>query len=376
MLPFDPTTASGGVRLVGVRKAFGDVVALEKVDLEIESASLLVLLGPSGCGKTTTLNILAGLDTPTSGEVYFGEQSVLGVPPEQRNISMVFQTTGLYPHLNVKQNIVFPLRLKKVPKSVVEERVQEISILLEISDLMKRKLHELSGGERQRVAIAKALVKRPRLFLLDEPFSSLDAELRRRFRAELVEIHQQLATTMVFVTHDQEEAMSVASQIALMRDGRVVQKGAPTDLYTKPKDLWTAQFIGTHPINTLNCFLGDSEGFGYLFGTDGPRVAMDKELWRKARGKARSEEVVLGIRPEFVRVGTQKSHETELQATVHTAQVLGRDTLHEFKVDAQYTLRAIVPSMEMHTVGEPVYLGFDWAGCLVFDKGTGTSILS
>src|SRR6266700_2436514 len=249
--PAAPARPSTSIRLTNVSKQYDKQgePALRDISLDIYDKELLVLLGPSGCGKSTTLNILAGLEEPTSGELRFGDQLMNQVPAEERDVSMVFQTIALYPHMDVQNNITFPLRVRKVPQETITERVTTITRMLGIDRYLKRKLHQLSGGERQRVAIAKALVKRPHLFLLDEPFSSLDADMRRQLRSELVRIHRQLGTTMLFVTHDQEEAMSIAERIAVMRRGELMQLGTPLEVYYAPANVWISQFVGTHPIN-------------------------------------------------------------------------------------------------------------------------------
>src|SRR5947207_12600462 len=261
--PSDRTMGSDGaaIRLRNIGKQFTNQsqdAALRDINLDIHDKELLVLLGPSGCGKTTTLNILAGLEEPSGGEIFFGDQLMNDVPAEERDISMVFQSIALYPHLNVEENIAFALRLRKVPKEEIQRRMDETVPMLGMEPYLKRKLHQLSGGERQRVAIAKALVKRPRLFLLDEPFSSLDADMRRQLRAELVRIHHALETTMVFVTHDQEEAMSVADRIVVMRRGELTQVGTPLDIYMRPANVWTSRFVGTHPINMFEVTIDPS----------------------------------------------------------------------------------------------------------------------
>jgi ABC-type sugar transport system ATPase subunit len=232
---------TGDIRLQGVQKKFSnEAIAVKNLDFEIKDRELLVLLGPSGCGKSTTLNMLAGLELPTSGRIFFGNRDVTRVPPEERDISMVFQSIVLYPYLNVQDNILFALRLRKVPQDVQKQRLAEMASLLGIERYLRRAIHELSGGERQRVAIAKALVKRPKLFLLDEPFSSLDAEMRRELRGELVRIRRGLDTTMLFVTHDQEEALSIADRIAVMNQGELVQIAQPLEIYDSPATMWVA----------------------------------------------------------------------------------------------------------------------------------------
>ena len=252
----EPTSASSrGIRLDHIHKAFGQERAVRDLTLEIHDKELLILLGPSGCGKTTTMNMLAGLEEPTSGEIYFGDRRVTTVPAEERDVAMVFQTFALYPHLNVRENIGFSLKMRGGKRDEIEQRVSEMAALLHIDDYMNRKVTQLSGGQRQRVAIAKALVRQPYLFLLDEPFSSVDAILRRELRTELVRIHREVRTTMVFVTHDQEEAMSIGDRIAVMRKGELMQIGPPLSLYDDPVNLWVAQFIGAQPINIVDCRL-------------------------------------------------------------------------------------------------------------------------
>src|SRR5215218_34132 len=245
----------GSIRFVGVDKRFDAFQAVRNLDLEINDGELLVLLGPSGCGKTTTLNVLAGLEQPSGGQLLFGDQVMNPVPPEERDIAMVFQSIALYPHLNVRENIGFALKSQRVDRATIKQRVAEVAKTLDIDAFLERRINQLSGGQRQRVAIAKALVRRPRLFLLDEPFSSLDASLRRQMRTELVRIHREVETTMVFVTHDQEEAMAIADRIGVMRSGELIQLGPPLDVYRTPRNLWVAQFIGAHPVNVIDASL-------------------------------------------------------------------------------------------------------------------------
>src|SRR5215207_4780743 len=244
------------IRFADVGKHFeGGVSAVKDLNFEIRDGEVLVLLGPSGGGKTTTLNMLAGLERPTTGQLYFNNRAMNDVPPEERDIAMVFQSVALYPHLNVRDNIGLALKTRRVARQQIAERTAEVVGILDIASLLNRRIHQLSGGQRQRVAIAKALVRRPQLFLLDEPFSSLDAALRRQMRSELVRIHREVETTMVFVTHDQEEAMAIADRIGVMRSGELIQLGPPLDVYRTPRNLWVAQFIGAHPVNVIDASL-------------------------------------------------------------------------------------------------------------------------
>jgi ABC-type sugar transport system ATPase subunit len=365
----------GDIVLKDITKEFErGVAAVDCIDLEILEKELLVFLGPSGCGKSTTLYMLAGLERPTSGEIYFGNQLMTDVPPEQRDISMVFQSFGLYPHLKARENITFPLKLARVEKNIIDQRVSDITQLLGIDNLLKRRLNELSGGERQRVAIAKALVKRPRLFLLDEPFSNLDAEMRRELRGELVRIHAELETTTIFVTHDQEEAMAVADRVAIMKSGKIIQVGAPLDLYNRPKNMWIAQFVGSHPINLIDLFIEDNHNNVVLFSDGGIRTEVPSEFYQDIRRRSTKKNLVLGIRPEFMRLRTGITGKGHLLASVYTRQVLGNQILYELMVGSDL-VRSVIPSTENYLVGDEVFIEFAWSHALTFDKETGECLL-
>ena len=356
------------VRLEGLTKSFGGTKILKGIDLEILPEELLVLLGPSGCGKTTTLNTIAGVEEIDSGRIYFGNEEVTRIPPERRDVAMVFQSVGLYPHLNVYDNIVFPLRLRKVPHPVIEERVGVTTELLGIRHLLKRRIHAVSGGERQRVAIAKALVKRPRVFLLDEPFSNLDAEIRRQLRGELVRIQGELKTTMVFVTHDQEEAMSIGNRIVVMHQGVIVQLGTPLDVYKWPANLWAAKFVGNHPINALPIQVEQGRiflsGHGLLDLGPAERLSGSNPL-AAAPG-------TLGLRPEAISLThASKDEETAPTATVLIRQVLGSSILYDLALPNRIVVKALAPSTSEHAVGEEVRLLIDWNQARLFAGGTG-----
>jgi len=358
----EAAAGDGQIELRGVEKQFGsEAIALRKLSLTIRNKELLVLVGPSGCGKTTTLNILAGLERPTAGEVYFGGRLMNDVPPEERDIGIVFQSIALYPHMNVLENIVFALKLRKTPEEVIRERVSSITSMLGIQQYLKRNLHELSGGERQRVAIAKALVKRPQLFLLDEPFSNLDADMRRQMRAELVRIHRQLETTMVFVTHDQEEAMSVADRIAVMNKGELVQLGAPLDVYYRPANVWVSRFIGTHPINLVDISLDSAAAQGQLFGPSGPIVRVEPFTYERICKATSERRLIVGIRPEFLslsRIGEVDGW--GLRGEVFTRQVLGDSILYELRAGENQLLCLSSSVGEQFAPGDAVNIEFNW----------------
>lgn len=359
--------ADSSIRLVNVDKKFDSFHAVRGLNLEINQGELLVLLGPSGCGKTTTLNMLAGLEHPTGGEILFNGRLMNTVPPEERDIAMVFQSIALYPHLNVRENIGFALRTRRVSKDETARRVADVSRILHIGQLLDRRIHQLSGGQRQRVAIAKALVRRPQLFLLDEPFSSLDAELRRQMRSELIRIHREVETTMVFVTHDQEEAMAIADRIGVMNAGEIAQLGPPLDLYQAPRSRWVARFIGSHPINLLEAQLsGDGEQV-FLLPNDRWPVAVPNRVLAAIRPRLSSGEMTIGIRPEHLLIDGSTAQ--SVPGEIYTRQILGTDVLYEVKV-AEETLRAVTPTARLYDAGAPVGVGIDWSNVFIFDRQT------
>ncbi len=239
------------IRLVNLSKQFPGVLAVDHIDLHFHDGELICLLGPSGCGKTTSLAMIAGLETPTTGDIYFGDERVNDLDPQARDIGMVFQNYALYPHMSVYENVVFPLKMQKAKKAEQKRRFEEMTSLLQIADLRHRRPSELSGGQQQRVAIARAIVKNPQILLMDEPFSNLDARLRIELREDIRSLQKSLGITTIFVTHDQEEALSIADRIVLMQDGRVVQFESPDLLYDQPASLFAAQFIGNPSINLL-----------------------------------------------------------------------------------------------------------------------------
>jgi len=253
-----------GVRLSGVTKKFDEgedqVTAVDNVDLDVADHEFMVLLGPSGCGKSTLLRMVAGLEDPTSGEVFIGEQMVNDVAPKDRDIAMVFQSYALYPHKTVRANIEFPLKVRRVPKAERTAEAHRAAEALGLADHMRRKPGQLSGGQRQRVALARAIVRRPAVFLMDEPLSNLDAKLRGDTRTELVDLHRRLDSTFIYVTHDQVEAMTMASRVAVLNQGRLEQVGTPQEVYDHPASVFVAQFIGTPPMNLLPAGLLGGEG--------------------------------------------------------------------------------------------------------------------
>ena len=281
-----------------VWKKYGDVVAVQDLNLAIEDQEFLVLVGPSGCGKTTALRCLAGLEEITEGQVLIGDQVVNDVAPKDRDIAMVFQSYALYPHMSVYDNMAFGLKLRKMPKDQIDARVQESAKILGIESLLKRKPKELSGGQRQRVAVGRAIVREPKVFLFDEPLSNLDAKLRVQTRAEISKLHKRLATTFIYVTHDQTEAMTMATRIAVMNKGKLQQLDTPQVLYDHPASLFVAGFIGSPALNFFNGKV-TSEGDALFvdLGTFKVRIPdQDKSLYQDIVGK----DIIFGIRPEDI----------------------------------------------------------------------------
>ncbi len=309
----------------------GDVVAVDKLNVEFPDGRLVALLGPSGCGKSTTLYMICGLEKPTAGQVYFGEEDVTALPPENRGVGLVFQNYALYPHLNVRRNIMFPLENLKgkarLSRAEMNARVEEAARLVQIEELLERKPAELSGGQQQRVAIARALVKRPRVLLLDEPLSNLDARLRLQTREEIRRIQRETGVTTVFVTHDQEEAMSISDMIVVMREGALQQTGRPQQVYDDPDNLFVAKFLGTPPINVFDGRV--SNGRVYI----GDEAVLDAP-------SVGNRAVYVAVRPE----GFVPKRDGKLTCALRAVEVMGRDVSVVAGHEASETgrLRAIV----------------------------------
>ena len=326
------------------------VVAVDHVTFEVADKEFFVLVGPSGCGKSTTLRLVAGLEEPTSCEIYIGDRMVNNVEPRDRDIAMVFQNYALYPHMSVKENMAFALKLRKVPKDEVRERVDEAARILGITELLARRPAALSGGQRQRVAVGRAIVRHPKVFLFDEPLSNLDAKLRVGMRTELARINQQLETTVFYVTHDQVEAMTLGQRIGVMKDGRLLQVADPMTIYNRPVNKFVAGFIGSPPMNFLSGRLDDKTppGFvSYSFRLE-PAPALAGPL-AQSRGKL----VVLGVRPEGIVLGGQP----QLKAGVEVVEQMGNEVIVYLKAGSD-TLIARVPPQNAPRPGESVTVGF------------------
>ncbi len=317
-----------------VRKAFGEAVAVRELDLAIRSGEFVSLLGPSGCGKTTTLRMLAGLETPTSGTISIGGAVVNELAPAKRDIAMVFQSYALYPHMSVAQNIAYPLKKRGVPRAERDTRVAAVAATLQLGALMDRKPRQLSGGQQQRVALGRALVRDPRVFLLDEPLSNLDAKLRSHMRAELIELHRRIGKTMVYVTHDQLEAMTMSDRIAVMHDGVLQQFGTPKEVYETPANLFVASFIGSPGMSLIKGELR-AAGSGLAFVRGNLSVPV-------ARGGTAGQTVTLGIRPEDMVLGAG-----DFECTVRVVEPTGHETIVMAEAAGETLLARAAPDSQL-----------------------------
>ncbi len=364
----------GRVALDQVSKRFDDVAAVDALTLEVADEEFLVLLGPSGCGKSTALRMIAGLEDPTSGTITIGERVVNDVEAKDRDIAMVFQSYALYPHMTVRRNIEFPLRSRKVPASERTALVQEAADSLDLGELLDRKPAQLSGGQRQRVALARAIVRRPQAFLMDEPLSNLDAKLRVQTRAELVELQRRLSATIIYVTHDQVEAMTMGHRIAVLDRGVLQQVGAPQEVYSKPANLFVARFIGSPPMNTVTGRIDRVEG-ALVAQLPGAGVPVPVELAAAIEASG-ADEVVIGVRPEALRFTDSTADAPEgIPATVSVVESLGHERHVVCRLADQ---QLVILRQDAHDTapaeGSSTFLRTDADGLHVFDAETGARI--
>jgi multiple sugar transport system ATP-binding protein len=348
----------------GIKKRFGPVEVLKGIDIELASGEFLVLLGSSGCGKSTLLNIIAGLIDPSEGELLIGDRDITDVHPKDRDIAMVFQSYALYPNMTVARNLTFGLEIRKVDGKTREAALQRVAALLQIEHLLDRKPAQLSGGQRQRVAIGRALVREPKVFLFDEPLSNLDAKLRAEMRTEIKKLHQRLGTTIVYVTHDQIEAMTLASRIAIMRDGVVQQFAPPEEIYERPANIYVASFIGSPAMNFLRGRLEPGAG--------GLGVRVGEAAWlplpQAPRSAQTGQEVTLGIRPETVTLANGEGHSC-LDAVIDVLEPTGADTMAVASVHGHPVTARLKPGV-VRDVGRPVRLAVDMSRASLFDPAT------
>ncbi len=340
------------VTLKGVKKVYGGkVTAVHGFDMEIQDKEFIVLVGPSGCGKTTTLRMIAGLEDITSGELYIEDALVNEVAPKDRDIAMVFQNYALYPHMSVYENMAFGLKLRKLPESEIKDKVMEAAKILEIETLLTRKPKELSGGQRQRVALGRAIVRNPKVFLMDEPLSNLDAKLRVQMRAEIAKLHQRLQTTFIYVTHDQTEAMTMGTRIVIMKDGYIQQVDTPQNTYKHPKNLFVASFIGSPEINVTEARILEDRGDLVAQVPSGEVIKLSSEQKSALKkGEYVGKSIYLGFRPEHVLEYDPESY------TEHTS-----------------TFNVNITVAEM--MGSEIYLYFDFCGKQMISREQSTTAL-
>ncbi len=358
---------TAGLQLKNIVKRFGDTTVVQQLDLDVNEGEFVVLLGESGCGKSTTLRMIAGLEDPTEGSIHIAGRDVTALAPMQRDIAMVFQNYALYPHLDVAQNMSFALRLAKRPKAEIDQRVAAAAKILNIEHLLARKPKELSGGQRQRVAIGRSIVREPQVFLFDEPLSNLDAKLRGHMRAELAVLHERLGKTTVYVTHDQIEAMTLASRIVIFDKGRIQQVGTPSEVFNRPANLFVAGFIGTPTMNFLDAQVGERNGRRVLCGAG---FAFPVPASFDVRGAG----VSVGVRPQAWRLAASGVGHLQMQVTV--AEYLGTESVlvgHLAGQPAQ-RLTAVVAGHRQDLVHQTVALEADVLALHLFSKTDGSRL--
>ncbi|RCS22889.1 sn-glycerol-3-phosphate ABC transporter ATP-binding protein UgpC [Phyllobacterium salinisoli] len=353
----------GRITLEKINKSFGAIKVLHNVDLDIRDGEFIVFVGPSGCGKSTLLRQIAGLDKPTSGDISIDGNLVNDVPAADRGLAMVFQSYALYPHMSVKQNLAFGLENARMPKTEIENRIAEAARMLEIGDYLGRRPGQLSGGQRQRVAIGRAIVRNPTAFLLDEPLSNLDAELRISMRAELSALHKRLQTTMIYVTHDQIEAMTLANRIVVLRKGQIEQVGTPLELYNTPANRFVAGFIGAPSMNFLPGSIAAVGEEGTIVSILGEQT---RTIPRKAHTGVAGQAITAGIRPQHIRIAPPD--EPGIGAKVHLVEGLGSETVVHARASTGETLLAVLTGQHALASGEEIRLTFDVKDLHVFDE--------
>lgn len=365
-----------GLSLKNICKVYSNgYEAVKNFNLEIEDKEFVIFVGPSGCGKSTTLRMIAGLEEISSGELKIGDRAVNDVEPKDRDIAMVFQNYALYPHMNVFDNMAFSLKLRKVPKAEIEQQVREAARILDLEELLDRKPKQLSGGQRQRVAMGRAIVRNPKVFLMDEPLSNLDAKLRVQMRTEIAKLHERLGATIIYVTHDQTEAMTLGTRIVVMRDGVIQQVDTPQNLYNRPCNRFVAGFIGSPQMNFFEAVCREQEGEAVLeLGDD--RLFLPKEKGRALlTGGYKGKQVLLGIRPEDIREAGEEERENVIESQVTVYELLGAEVYLYAEVQ-KASMTARVAATTKAKVGSRVRFAFDTEKIHVFDRETENVIIN
>jgi multiple sugar transport system ATP-binding protein len=366
-----------GIELTQVTKRFGNIVAVDSVSLSIRDGEFMVLVGPSGCGKTTVLRMLAGLADADAGSISFDGVDVTHEPPGQRNVAMVFQNYALFPHMTVERNLSFGLRLRRTPLAERRQQVDEVARLLRIDDLLHRFPRELSGGQKQRVALGRALIRRPVAFFFDEPLSNLDPALRVEMRAEIAALHKRYAITTVYVTHDQVEAMTMGDRLAVLNAGRVMQVGAPLEVYNNPQDAFTAGFIGSPAMNQLELDTMARDGRLYLLGADGLQLELSLDKIAMPAGEL-PPRVIMGLRPEHLHL-CRADTPGALSGKVTLVEQLGREHI-VYLSRGELSLRCIAgadagaPAAPLPRLGETAHLACDLEHAHLFNRESGARI--
>ena len=359
------------LKIEDLSKNFGTTEVLKKINLDIDEGNFLVLLGPSGCGKSTLLNIIAGLETIDKGAVFIDDYDVSKVEPKDRNIAMVFQSYALYPSMNVRENMIFGLKQAKISKEKIEEQLKKVSSFLKVDELLHRKPSQLSGGQRQRVAIGRALVREPRIFLFDEPLSNLDAKLRVEMRREIKKLHQTLKTTVVYVTHDQTEAMSLGTKIAIMNLGVIQQNDTPENIYNKPGNTFVADFIGSPSMNLIKGnLIQNSDKISFITEGSDNKIQIpinnydfDKKI------ELNNKEVYFGIRPEHIYYKKINENDFEIKLKAELSEYIGHEQIVTFNYSNQETLAKFASTIKID-LNKEINLYFDLSQISLFDRNT------
>ena len=373
------------VRLEGIRKMYQDsTVAVHGVDLDVADGEFVVLVGPSGCGKSTTLRMIAGLESITSGKLMIGDRVVNDVPPKDRDIAMVFQSYALYPHMTVRNNLAFALKLRGNSRAEIEKRVDQAATILGIHDLLDRTPRQLSGGQRQRVALGRAIVRQPQVFLFDEPLSNLDAQLRVQMRREIARLHQELAATMIYVTHDQVEAMTLGDRIVVMNKGHVQQIDSPMNLYDRPRNRFVAGFIGSPAMNFVDGTVAASDSLQFVAEGNAFTFPVPASLAERIQG-LEGRPLTLGIRPEDVSVAIESGPTIFLgestivhppitaPACLDLVEALGNEVF-VYATVGPYSITARIAPQPLPSLGKPITLAFDLAKAHFFDRESGDRV--
>jgi len=350
----------------------GGNLAVKNVNVEINDKEFVVLVGPSGCGKSTVLRMIAGLEEISSGEIYIDGKIVNNIPPKDRDIAMVFQNYALYPHMSVFENIAFGLKLRKYNKNEIKQRVEEAALILNLQDYLHRKPRQLSGGQRQRVAVGRAIVRKPKVFLFDEPLSNLDAKLRVQMRTEISKLHKNLSATMIYVTHDQTEAMTMGDKIVILKDGEVQQIGIPMELYNKPINKFVAGFIGSPAMNFINGKIMQSDKLYFVIDNLNIRITLE-EVNNRQLQQYREKEIIIGIRPEDVLLSTEKSIAGDISVQVEVVEPMGNETLLYFTLQGTQMIARGNPNQQ-YKAGSTYSMQINKNKIYLFDKESGSAI--